>query len=228
MTRPVKPMSFARQPLDEILAGTGSVRVLRALDAVYGNALSVSRLAQDTRLTPDGVRGVLNGLERTGVVESLGSGRTRLFQIVRRHPMAQALNFLFDCERVRLDEFLAAALAEAADDRIVALWLFGSVARGEDTAQSDVDIALVVAAEPETVDTVADAFRAALRPHERAQAYAASVTAIPQSEIARLIAERSPLWSDLLRDAQILKGAAPERLAQQARSPRSPRPKERA
>jgi hypothetical protein len=46
-------MSFIRQPLDLVMAGVGSVRVLRAL-LRHGGALSVSRLAKDTLMTPDG------------------------------------------------------------------------------------------------------------------------------------------------------------------------------
>jgi predicted nucleotidyltransferase len=214
MTAAVKAMSFARQPLDAILTGTGSVRVMRALLA-HGGALSVSRLAADTRLTPNGTRGVLADLELTGVVESLGGGHTRLFHAVAGHPLVAALDALFAVERKRFDAILSEVTAATTDDRILATWLFGSVARGEDTSSSDLDIAIMVIGDPAQVDVIADAVREALRVCGKRMGFSASVVAMHLTDVRRLIQERAPLWSDLLRDAQVLKGAPPERVARE-------------
>src|ERR1022692_598522 len=89
MTFALKPMSFARQPLDHVLATAGNVRVMRTLLA-HGGALSVTRVARDTRLTPNGVRRVLADLERSSVVEVLGSDHTRLFRVAQDHPIGGA------------------------------------------------------------------------------------------------------------------------------------------
>jgi hypothetical protein len=121
-------MSFARQPLDAILMGTGSARVMRALLA-HGGARSVSRVAADTRLTPNGTRGVLNDLELKCVVESLGDGHTKLYRAATGHPLVAALDALFAAERKRFDAVLSDVTAATTDDRILATWLFGSVAR---------------------------------------------------------------------------------------------------
>jgi hypothetical protein len=45
--------------------------------------------------------------------------------------------------------------------------------------------------------------------------FSASVVAMHPADVRRLIQERAPLWRDLLRDARILKGSPPERVARE-------------
>jgi predicted nucleotidyltransferase len=205
-------MSFIRQPLDLVLAGTGSVRVLRTLLG-HGGALSVSRLARDTMMTPDGVRGVLSDLGRLRVVESLGSGRTRLFRAALAHPVIRALEALFEAERTRFDDIKNAITGAVGDERILAAWLFGSVARGEDTPDSDIDVALVVDGDSATRDAVADEVREAMGGIDSRLGITTSIVAATPDDVLRHANEPSTLWGDLLRDGQVLKGPLPDRLA---------------
>ena len=59
-------MSYARQPLDTVLGSVANVRVMRAL-VRNGGPLSVRRLADETRITPNGVRDALRSLEWAGL-----------------------------------------------------------------------------------------------------------------------------------------------------------------
>ena len=211
MTRPLQSMSFQRQPLDAILAGPGSVRVLRALLA-HGGALSVARLAADTRLTAEGVRGVLAELARCGVAEAIGQGRVRLFRAVTGHPMTAALDALFVAERARFDAMVSAITQCAADSRIAALWLFGSVSRGQDRPDSDLDLAAVIAADAAEVDRITDALRDLLAVQQQQFAFSASVVALSLDDVRCHAQQQTPLWDGLMRDARPLKGLAPGRL----------------
>ena len=221
MTATMQPTSFARQPLDAILSGTGSVRILRAL-AAHGGALSVSRLAADTNMTPNGTRGVLNDLEQTGVVEALGDGRTKLFRLKAAHPLAATLEYLFAAERSRFDSILYAIEGATKDNRITSVWLFGSVARSEDTCRSDLDIAILVNAAPDEVERITDIVREALHEHEKRIGFTASVVAMHTADVRDLIRQRAPLWSDLLRDAQVIKGPPPDRVARELEATTTP------
>jgi predicted nucleotidyltransferase len=212
----MKNTSFARQPLDAILTGSGSVRVMRVLLS-HGGSLSVTRLAQEARMTPDGVKGVLRDLERRGVGAGLGSDRTRLFRAIARHPVVAALDSLFSAERARFDDILASVTAAAADERIVAAWLFGGAARAEDTIDSDLDVAIIIDADVCDFDDIADRVRDVLRESEKQMSFTASIVALPLVDIPRLRSERSPLWSGLSADARILKGPPPERILEQGR-----------
>ena len=213
MARLVAPKSFARQPLDVILTGTASVRVLRALLA-HGGLLSVSRLAGDTLLTPNGTRDAMALLERAGVVESLGSGRTRLYRAIAAHPVVIALDALFAAERARFEAMLAGLTAACDVPAVSAAWLFGSVARGEDTRDSDLDLAVVVDAPEPNVDTIADAVRERAREHERRLGFTSSIVAVSVGGLRRLRAERARLWSELLHDARVLRGPSPAQIAE--------------
>jgi predicted nucleotidyltransferase len=208
VTRPVAPMSFVRQPLDAILSGTASVRVLRALLA-HNGPLAVSRRARDTRLTPNGTRDALRALERTGVVESFGSGRTLLFAGVREHPVIAALDALFTAERTRFDDILASIKVAAAIPPVAAAWLFGSVARGEDGVGSDFDVAVVIDKPASEVSAAADAVRDRIREHERRLGFAASIVPMSPADLRRLRSERAPLWTGFARDARVLIGPSP-------------------
>jgi predicted nucleotidyltransferase len=212
----MRPTSFARRPLDHILSGGGGgVRVLRALLA-HGGALTVARLAADSRMTPDGVRGVLSDLERARVVEVLGSGRTRLYRAVHEHPLVIGLEHLFAAERLRYEEMVGAVAGAAADERIVAVWLFGSVARQEDGPDSDFDVAIVADVDADGVDQVADAVREALREHADRSGFLVSVVSMSTDDVRHHHADGSAFWTGLTADAVIIKGETPVSLAGKA------------
>ena len=79
-----------------------------------------------------------------------------------------------------------------------------TVARAEDTARSDLDIALLVSS-----SKVADQVREDLMPLEDEQQLRISLTALTPKELAAL-PDDDRWWSDVVRDARILKGSAPE------------------
>ena len=203
------PLSFVRHPLDAILGSVANVRVMRVLLA-HGGALSVSRVAGDTSLTPNGARGALHALERAGAIEALGAGRSRLFRAFRGNPVVAALEGLFAAEAARADSILAEVAAATADDAILAAWVYGSVARGTDTPDSDLDVAIILDLPPCEAGAVADAVRERLQKSGEAVGFSPSVIALFPADLGRLRAERAPLWSGLLNDSIVLRGLRPE------------------
>ncbi len=169
-------------------------------------------------MTPNGVRGVLYDLERTGVVDILGSGRSRLFRVAPGHPLVEALAALFAAERGWYDQLLGAITTATDHSQVCAVWLFGSVARHEDTADSDIDIAVVVDSDAEHVDTVSDIIRDRLAEQERQMKFVGSIVAMSPADVQRLAADGAPLWSDLVRDARVLRGLSPKHLLEALRS----------
>lgn len=205
MPPPSLTQSHLRYPLTALLGSAGNVRVLRAL-ATEGAPQSAPRLAEVAGLTPQGTRGVLDFLVRQRLVKAHGSGRTQLYELSAAHPLASSLAALFRDEQERWSRILASIreVLEGHGTSVGAAWLYGSVARGEDTPASDVDIALVV----RSVD-VADRIREALMSLEDAQQIHISLTALTAEELAAL-PEDDPWWADVIRDGRVLKGAAPE------------------
>lgn len=135
-----------------------------------------------------------------------GSGRARLYGLNASHPLAASLAPLFHDEQRRWDSLLGSIREVLARHgaAVSSGWLYGSVARGEDTPASDLDVALVVRSR-----AVADRIREDLMPLEDAQQLHIALTALTPKELAAL-PETDPWWSDVVRDGRVLKGSAPE------------------
>ena len=199
--------SHLRFPLTRLLGNGGNVRVLRALMA-YGAPLGATQLSREAGLTPQGTRLVLDSLVSQGLVGVWGQQRSQVFSVVAEHSFASALKLLFEQERARWDDLLH-ALNETLQARkeVRSAWLYGSVARGQDAPHSDVDIAIVLGTAG-TADKIREAL-VALGDRFRIQF---SVVALSPSDVAKL-APDDRWWTDVMRDAKVLKGVGPQQEA---------------
>jgi predicted nucleotidyltransferase len=193
-------LSHLRFPLDGILGNTGNVRVLRAL-CTYGGPLSTTQLANETHMTPQGVRLVLDALQAYSIVEVLGQGRSQLYQRRSEHPWAAPLQAIFGAEKAQWENLLT-AVRQLLDnnDAVVAAWLYGSAARGEDRARSDIDFAVLLksaAAESQ----VREAFESLEN-----ELYAKfSVVCVTEADL-KAGKVGAPWWGNVLREGMQLKG----------------------
>lgn len=195
-------------PLTTILGAKANVRVLRALFG-HGAELAAPALVRQTGLAQSSVREALIGLELLGIVRALGQGRVRLYRIERAHPLAAPLEALFQAEEERyqaITEAIRNAVREFGDC-VLAAWLYGSVARGEDGPTSDVDIAVVIKADE--VSRVADGIRERLMDAEDRLLFHPSIVPIDEDDVRRLDREADPWWRDILRDGIALIGPRP-------------------
>ena len=207
--QPSSVQSFVRFPLTQLLASGGHVRVLRALLS-HGGAQSAAQLASDCAMTARGVRNTLDSLVAQGAVKAMGPAGNRLFAPALDQPLVQALVQLFEAERQHwqwLQEELRKGLA--AEKQIRSAWLYGSVARGTDEPRSDMDVALVLADDSvEASRQVRDAMQVL---GDRLGVHISPVVLTP-SELAKL-PPSDHWWSEVRRDAKVLKGVAPEKEA---------------
>ena len=203
--------SHLRYPLTRLFGSPGNVRVLRALSDEV--AASATQIASSAGLTPQGARLVLDVLGALGIVTVKGSARTQLFELAAVHPFRRPILELFQTERA-IWEDLVARLRERLKKRagVQAAWLYGSVARAEDTPASDIDVALLVSA-----PDVGDKVREDLMPIEDELGVHVSVTALTARDLAALKAG-DKWWSDVVRDSRVLKGVPPEVAMQRVRS----------
>jgi predicted nucleotidyltransferase len=210
MPPPKAAQSVLRFPLTGLLGSEANVRVLREMFQ-HGGELSVPTLAARAGVSRQHVNRIIGGLAKLRVVETVGVGGHPLYRVRKVFPLYATLDEIFRAEKGWYDSVVDAIQAAAASSpEVVAVWLYGSVARGEDTPQSDVDVALVVD-HPE-IDRVADAVRERLRAAEESLGIDVSVVAIGTSDVLRLSAG-DPWWQNVVRDAVTLLGPDPERLA---------------
>jgi predicted nucleotidyltransferase len=211
--------SALRFPLSRALGGAANVRVLRALSR-HGGLLSAPRLTAETRLAHRSVYLALSALAELGIVDALGSGGARLYSLRHDHPLAGPLSALFDAEERRYEAIhdRIAAAAQAGGPDIVAAWVYGSAARGDDDPTSDVDIALV--STPKARSRRADEFRERIHDIERALGFRASIVAIDTADIPRLDREKDPWWMSVLQEARPIAGEHPADLLRRLQKPK--------
>ncbi len=210
--------SATLQPLDHLLGTPALVRVARVLTS-HGQGLAVPDLARRARLALPSTREAVRRLAEAGFVDVIGAGRSSIYAVRSEHPMAAPVAALFASERAQADALLDALRAAAASQRPapVALWLYGSVARGEDRPTSDIDLALLVAGDDATGPT--ETFRDAAATAAPAHASRISVIGMTVADAARLAREGAAIWEELAREAVVLTGDAPAAVLELAGMP---------
>lgn len=221
MRPPARHFGALAQPLDDILGATSRVRVLRALDR-SSVPLAAVTLARETGLVYNGVVKAVAVLKQSGLITEAPVGGTTVYAISPDHPFSAALGQLFGAERDRR-RAVQTAVEEWASEQpatLRAVWLFGSVARREDTFQSDIDLALV-AVERGRAQHYAEALREALAPVAERQHVHPNVLPYDGDEVVALPGADPVMWDNLTRDAVSLHGPDPNtlrtNLEQQAR-----------
>jgi hypothetical protein len=204
--------SALRYPLSELLGTEANVRLLRVL-ALHGGQLSAPALVFRTGLAKATVWSALASLEAMKIVEMAGTGRARLYRLTMTNPLAGALEGLFQHEETRFSEICDAIRSAAAEAQpgVLAVWLYGSVARGVDRPDSDLDI--LVIAEPSERQRIIDVIRDGLFEPGNQHGFNPSLVGLEPADVSRLARDHDPWWEGASADAILLFGASPEEIA---------------
>lgn len=143
------------------------MRILRALDELPdGIAVSARELARRAGLSHPTASSVLESLGRQGIVLARRAPRADAFELNRRHILIEKLRPVLEWERQLFRDFMSFLGRQIErTPGISAAYLFGSVARGDMTSTSDIDLAVVVldaskiTQTESSLDRIADAVR---------------------------------------------------------------------
>ncbi len=132
-----------QRPLDEVFRTWSHVAVLRTLvdtnTGFTGN--EIGRLAG---MQPRSALKALTSLEELGLVRRQRGGRDHLFTLNREHFLVtEAVLPLLSAEQ-RFSDGFKQTLASLLARHVVSATVFGSTAKGEETARSDYDLCCVV------------------------------------------------------------------------------------
>lgn len=212
MARP-KPQSAIRFPLSSVFGTEANVRVLRELSR-HGGQLDASTLVKRTKLTLPSVLSAISTLVEFGILDEVGSGRSRLFSMNRISPFNISIVSLFDAEESRFKGVIEAVRECAASlgNKVIAAWIYGSVARGEDRAESDLDVLLI--AHEEEVASVQSWSVDFLLAKGEALLFSPSVNTLSLADIRRLMENNDPMWKAFVNDALVLSGPRPTSIFQ--------------
>ena len=141
-----------------------------------------------------------------GLVERREVPPSALFRIVPDHVAVRAVLTLSRARDLMLEE--VGRLAAKLPGPPVSVIVFGSLARGDGSPESDIDVVLV---RPTNVGEDSDhwrrgveAWRADVR---RMAGTAVELIEVGETDIARLLRSRRPMWKDVVRDGIVVYGA---------------------
>ena len=195
-------MDFVR-PIEAVVPGAqGRVLAVLVETTAELNLRTIAQLAgisqaQASRLLPD--------LVALGIVERREVPPASLFRLVPDHVASRALVALARPTETVVHEMgrLAAALPRPP----VSVIAFGSFARREADADSDIDVVVV---RPDDVDEADDAWSASLEAWRgdvrRITGNQVEVLEVSVAEAATKLAGRSQLWADVRRDGLVIHG----------------------
>jgi predicted nucleotidyltransferase len=192
-----------RHPIEAVIPGVQG----RILATMLGTTAELSlrtiarlagvSIAQASRVLPD--------LVNLGMIERREVPPSSLFRIIPGHLATRALLGLASARQNTIVEM--GHLAEAMNPAPTSVVVFGSFARGDDDAQSDIDVVIVRAA---TVDADDPAWLGAVDDWRTAVSQLTGSTIeiidVDESEIAAKLNGRAQLWRDVRRDGQVLFG----------------------
>jgi len=148
---------------------------------------------------------VLERLSDLGLVTAIPGARGSLYRLNRDHVLAPAVVAATQA-RSELERRLAEAL-ESLTPAPVSAALYGSVARGDATADSDIDLLIVVA---EGVDPDDDVWvRQVGDLEQRARSWSGNTVqavTVPRAQLARMVQADEHIVSEWERDARTLTG----------------------
>jgi predicted nucleotidyltransferase len=138
----------------------------------------------------------LQRLAESGLVTVSQVGNQKHYQANRQSPVFEELHGIA-VKALGPAEALRAALAPLAS-RLQAAWLYGSVAKGNDRAASDMDVMIV------SDDLTLEAVYKVLRPAERVLGRAVNPTLYTPVEFKRRLVAKSPFLTKVLSGKRIL------------------------
>jgi predicted nucleotidyltransferase len=186
---------------------------LRAL-CLHGGYISATQLAERTGLVRNSTWNALNSLREYGLIIEEGADRSRLFRFNFEHPLASSVGELFRAEGRRLHDIFEEIKTSGMQmgGRIAGMWLYGSVARREDHAGSDIDIGLITS--PEDLAEIVETVREHLRAAGERLVFLPNVVGLDFKDVARMARDDAPWWKDCVADALVILGKHPEDVAQ--------------
>jgi len=203
-------MDFVR-PIEAVIPGVqGRVLAVLAETTAELNLRTIARLSGVSHAQ---VSRVLPGLVELGLVERREAPPSSLFRLVPEHVATGPLIALVRSRDGTIEEMgrVAAALRVIPESVIV----FGSFARGEADAKSDIDAVFV---RPEVVDESDEAWadsveqwRSRIR---RASGNPVEVLEVGADEISTRLSSRQPAWRDISREGIVVHGRSLNELAE--------------
>ncbi len=126
--------------LQKLFGSVARVRVLELFTLNAGNEYYLREIAQKTGLAIRSVQRTVKDLTDIKILNREARGNSVYFHLNAENPIAAELKAIF-LKTVGLGDLILEALA--GESQIEVAFVFGSVAKGGETASSDIDVAII-------------------------------------------------------------------------------------
>ena len=202
-------MDFAR-PVEAVIGGAQGC--LLAVLVKITAPLSLRRLAGLAGVSPAQASRVMPRLVELGIVDRYEVPPASQFVLARSNVAAQLLLTLADAQSTTLRQIGEAASLISPEP--VSVIAFGSFARGEADAESDIDLAVVRADEVDDDEQWGESIDVWRRQVLALTGNEVEIIEATVSEAARKLRGRSELWLNIQRDGIVVHGQAVDALAE--------------
>jgi len=195
-----------RRPLDDLFGNPNNVKILRHLILYPSPVITGRGIARELDMSHATCTRSLNSLVNTGFLIRRRVGNSAIYEIAGDSAMyIDILEPAFRAE-ARLLQRLADALLTGIKGKVLSVYLFGSVARGEDTLSSDVDIFMLIK-KPSDSGAVKTALEANKEKAYRLFRIGVGTVVYDKEEFERMREKKSPLAEEIMGDGVLLAGA---------------------
>ena len=133
-------------PLDDIFHNKNNVRILRHLVLFPSKVITGRGIARELGMNHATCIRALDSLVDMGAISRKSIGKSSVYEVPDDTVLYKDLLMpLFEKEASLLDD-LVGIVSKGIKQHILSVYVFGSVARGEDTPASDIDLVLVLKA----------------------------------------------------------------------------------
>lgn len=215
-------MGFLVTPLDSALGSRSKVRLLRLL-VEQDRIVSAREAARLTGSANPAMLAAINELARLGFIHREISGRQFLCRANRGHRLFDALQRLFLSESHWPEMFFCAIRASLtgverkgaaiSGDRshVIAAWIFGSVATGEDKPGSDIDL-FVLSRSERAVQPILDRIGDNMARWQKEFGADVRPVVMSREQVMTQLREDNRFLAQAIRSARVIMGEIPREL----------------
>ncbi len=191
---------------DEVFRSWSHVAVLRALlDTTTG--LSGNETARVAGMHPRSALKALSSLEILGIVCRQRGGRDHIFTLNRNHALVRdAIIPMYEEER-KFRERIFSVIVHVVKKYVVSAVIFGSVARKEESAGSDLDLCCIVSIAKDK-DAVREKLNVASKDWNKTFGIKIAPVILTTYELKKK--SRTQLVKDLINDGIVIAGKSPK------------------
>lgn len=130
--------------LDQVLGNKGSISVLRTLVGHKGRVFTIRRLAEDAGISHTEAAATVEDLEKLGIVQIQPVGKAHQISLNKKsYVLNKIIEPIFKVEQNSLQEVISILKKNLISKKIISAVIFGSVTRGEEKEDSDIDLLII-------------------------------------------------------------------------------------